>query len=76
MVIYLRLNNNTDAHRALELLENYCANLNAPQDRQLRMAIEKLIHIFKSNLFKALLGTNHLFILLNSFINHPLRSNK
>jgi len=53
-----------DAHRALEMLENYSASLNAPQDRQLRMAIEKLIHIFKSNLFKALLDIQEFYELI------------
>ncbi len=45
-----------DAHRALELLETYCLNLNSPTDKHLRIAIERLINIFKSNLFQALLG--------------------
>lgn len=46
----------TDAHRALELLEEYHAKLTSPQDKQLRTAIERVIHIFKSRLFQALLG--------------------
>ena len=45
-----------DAHRALELLEEYCARLSSPADKQLRIAIEKVIYIFKSSLFQALLG--------------------
>ena len=46
----------TDAHRALELLEDYHSRLTKPQDRPLRNAIEKVIRIFKSRLFQALLG--------------------
>ncbi|XP_039307553.1 uncharacterized protein LOC113003147 [Solenopsis invicta] len=47
---------NTEAHRALELLEDYHAKLTRPQDKQLRLAIERVIRIFKSRLFQALLG--------------------
>lgn len=46
----------TEAHRALELLEDYHSRLSAPQDRALRIAIERVIRIFKSRLFQALLG--------------------
>ena len=46
----------TEAHRALELLEEYHAKLTSPQDKQLRVAIERVIRIFKSRLFQALLG--------------------
>ena len=46
----------TEAHRALELLEEYHAKLTSPQDKQLRAAIERVIRIFKSRLFQALLG--------------------
>ncbi|XP_047482998.1 disks large 1 tumor suppressor protein-like [Penaeus chinensis] len=45
-----------EAHRALELLEDYHSKLNRPQDKQLRAAIERVIRIFKSRLFQALLG--------------------
>lgn len=44
-----------DAHRALELLELYHVRLTKPQDRLLRSAIERVIHIFKGRLFQALL---------------------
>ena len=47
-----------DAHRALELLEDYHAKLTGTDDRQLRSAIEKVIRIFRSRLFQALLGKN------------------
>ncbi|XP_043497541.1 uncharacterized protein LOC122521133 isoform X2 [Polistes fuscatus] len=45
-----------EAHRALELLEDYHAKLTRPQDKALRLAIERVIRIFKSRLFQALLG--------------------
>lgn len=45
-----------EAHRALELLEDYHSRLGAQQDRALRIAIERVIRIFKSRLFQALLG--------------------
>lgn len=45
-----------EAHRALELLEEYHKRLVNPQDRALRLAIEKVIRIFKSRLFNALMG--------------------
>ncbi|ESO09358.1 hypothetical protein HELRODRAFT_73781, partial [Helobdella robusta] len=44
-----------DAHRALELLEQYHSKLTKPQDRQLRNAIERVIRVFKGRLFQALL---------------------
>ncbi|EDS32785.1 membrane-associated guanylate kinase [Culex quinquefasciatus] len=44
-----------EAHRALELLEDYHSRLSSPQDRALRSAIERVIRIFKSRLFQALL---------------------
>ncbi|GBL82922.1 Disks large 1 tumor suppressor protein [Araneus ventricosus] len=47
-----------EAHRALELLEEYHCKLNKPQDKQLRNAIERVIRIFKSRLFQALLVVN------------------
>lgn len=46
----------SEAHRALELLEDYHSKLIKPQDKQLRLAIERVIRIFKSRLFQALLG--------------------
>ncbi|GFU51646.1 disks large 1 tumor suppressor protein [Trichonephila clavipes] len=50
-----------EAHRALELLEEYHCKLNKPQDKQLRNAIERVIRIFKSRLFQALLGLRNWF---------------
>lgn len=46
----------SDAGKALELLERYYEKLNKPQDRALRTAIERVIRIFQSHLFLALLG--------------------
>ncbi|KAL1464400.1 hypothetical protein WDU94_004050 [Cyamophila willieti] len=46
----------SEAHRALELLEDYHSKLTGPSDKQLRLAIERVIRIFKSRLFQALLG--------------------
>ena len=46
----------SDAHRALELLEDYHTRLTKSQDKPLKTAIERVIRIFKSRLFQALLG--------------------
>ncbi|XP_068141311.1 disks large 1 tumor suppressor protein isoform X5 [Drosophila tropicalis] len=50
-----------EAHRALELLEDYHARLSEPQDRALRVAIERVIRIFKSRLFQALLDIQEFY---------------
>ncbi|XP_037723848.1 disks large 1 tumor suppressor protein isoform X18 [Drosophila subpulchrella] len=50
-----------EAHRALELLEDYHARLSEPQDRALRIAIERVIRIFKSRLFQALLDIQEFY---------------
>ncbi|XP_063430161.1 disks large 1 tumor suppressor protein-like isoform X5 [Mytilus trossulus] len=50
-----------DAHRALELLEDYHSRLSLPQDTQLKVAIEKVIRIFKSRLFQALLDIQEFY---------------
>ncbi|XP_046396619.1 disks large 1 tumor suppressor protein isoform X3 [Ischnura elegans] len=50
-----------EAHRALELLEDYHAKLTRPQDKQLRLAIERVIRIFKSRLFQALLDIQEFY---------------
>lgn len=59
-----------EAHRALELLEDYHAKLTRPQDKQLRLAIERVIRIFKSRLFQALLGESfsYLFYATSHFL--------
>ncbi|XP_059172698.1 disks large homolog 4-like isoform X2 [Physella acuta] len=50
-----------DAHRALELLEDYHTRLTKPQDRPLKTAIERVIRIFKSRLFQALLDIQEFY---------------
>ncbi|XDV26780.1 hypothetical protein PO909_030414 [Leuciscus waleckii] len=46
-----------DAQRALLLLEEYRSKLSNTEDRQLRNSIQRVIDIFQSNLFQALIGT-------------------
>ncbi|XP_068687248.1 disks large homolog 1-like isoform X1 [Montipora foliosa] len=50
-----------DANKALELLESYYEKLNKPQDRALRTAIERVIRIFQSHLFLALLDIQEFY---------------
>ncbi|XP_058445521.1 disks large 1 tumor suppressor protein isoform X2 [Malaya genurostris] len=50
-----------EAHRALELLEDYHSRLSSPQDKALRSAIERVIRIFKSRLFQALLDIQEFY---------------
>ncbi|KAK3586639.1 hypothetical protein CHS0354_024244 [Potamilus streckersoni] len=50
-----------DAHRALELLEDYHSRLTKPQDKPLKNAIERVIRIFKSRLFQALLDIQEFY---------------
>ncbi|EAW53613.1 discs, large homolog 1 (Drosophila), isoform CRA_c, partial [Homo sapiens] len=45
-----------DTQRALHLLEEYRSKLSQTEDRQLRSSIERVINIFQSNLFQALIG--------------------
>ncbi|XP_051986733.1 disks large homolog 1-like isoform X3 [Xyrauchen texanus] len=44
-----------DAHRALRLLEEYRAKLSQTEDRHLRLSTDKVINIFESTLFQALI---------------------
>ncbi|KAK4819416.1 hypothetical protein QYF61_003687 [Mycteria americana] len=48
----------TDTQRALRLLEEYRSKLSQAEDRQLRNSIERVISIFQSNLFQALIVLN------------------
>ena len=41
-----------EAHRALELLEDYYARLDDVEEKELKAAIERVIKIFKSRLFQ------------------------
>ncbi|CDQ75902.1 unnamed protein product [Oncorhynchus mykiss] len=45
-----------DTARALGLLEDYCAKLRKPEEQQLKSAIQRVMGVFKSSLFQALLG--------------------
>ena len=45
----------TEAARAVELLEEYHARLTRPADRQLRDSVQRVITVFRSQLFQALL---------------------
>ncbi|XP_040111516.1 disks large homolog 2 isoform X17 [Oryx dammah] len=57
-----------DTDRALSLLEEYCKKLRKPEEQQLKNAVKKVIGIFKSSLFQALLDIQEFYevTLLNS----------
>ncbi|KAM6417365.1 disks large homolog 2 isoform 8-T8 [Pluvialis apricaria] len=57
-----------DTDRALVLLEEYCKKLRKPEEQQLKKAIRKVVGIFKSSLFQALLDIQEFYevTLLNS----------
>ena len=55
-----------EAHRALELLEDYYSRLDDVEERELKVAIERVIKIFKSRLFQVTMLHN----LSTSFMNH------
>ncbi|XP_029471749.1 disks large homolog 1 isoform X6 [Rhinatrema bivittatum] len=50
-----------DTQRALGLLEEYRCKLNQTEDRQLRNSIERVINIFQSNLFQALIDIQEFY---------------
>ncbi|XP_041126897.1 disks large homolog 1-like isoform X12 [Polyodon spathula] len=50
-----------DALRALGLLEEYRSKLSQTEDRQLRHSIERVINIFQSNLFQALIDIQEFY---------------
>ncbi|XP_064186229.1 disks large homolog 1 isoform X5 [Anguilla rostrata] len=50
-----------DAQRALRLLEEYRTKLSQTEDRQLRHSIERVINIFQSSLFQALLDIQEFY---------------
>lgn len=50
-----------DAQRALLLLEEYRTKLNQTEDRQLRHSIQRVIDIFQSNLFQALIDIQEFY---------------
>ncbi|XP_034149106.1 disks large homolog 2 isoform X4 [Esox lucius] len=47
--------------RALGLLEDYCANLRKPEEQQLKTAIQRVMGVFKSSLFHALLDIQEFY---------------
>ncbi|XP_065413519.1 disks large homolog 1 isoform X14 [Chrysemys picta bellii] len=50
-----------DTQRALRLLEEYRSKLSQSEDRQLRNSIERVITIFQSNLFQALIDIQEFY---------------
>ncbi|TWW74260.1 Disks large -like protein 1 [Takifugu flavidus] len=48
----------SDTTRALGLLDDYCTKLRRPEEQQLKTAIHRVMGIFQSNLFEALLAIN------------------
>ncbi|KAM9126733.1 disks large homolog 1 isoform 7-T7 [Pangshura tecta] len=50
-----------DTQRALRLLEEYRSRLSQSEDRQLRNSIERVISIFQSNLFQALIDIQEFY---------------
>ncbi|XP_031243209.1 disks large homolog 2 isoform X3 [Mastomys coucha] len=57
-----------DTDRALSLLEEYCKKLRKPEEQLLKNAVRKVMSIFKSSLFQALLDIQEFYevTLLNS----------
>ncbi|NXG59511.1 DLG1 protein, partial [Hemiprocne comata] len=60
-----------DTDRALVLLEEYCKRLKKPEEQQLKKAIRKVMGIFKSSLFQALLGSFTKKATRHGAISHP-----
>ncbi|XP_032878412.1 disks large homolog 2 isoform X2 [Amblyraja radiata] len=50
-----------DTERALLLLQDYCSKLKKPEERQLKIAVERVINIFRSGLFQALLDIQEFY---------------
>ncbi|KAF5904819.1 disks large 2 isoform X7 [Clarias magur] len=57
-----------DTARALGLLEDYCSKLRKPEEQQLKAAILRVMGIFRSSLFQALIDIQEFYevTLLNS----------
>ncbi|KAF4081975.1 hypothetical protein AMELA_G00146460 [Ameiurus melas] len=47
-----------DTARALGLLEDYCSKLKKPEEQQLKAAVLRVMGIFRSSLFQALIVKN------------------
>ncbi|MCI4375561.1 hypothetical protein PGIGA_G00110970 [Pangasianodon gigas] len=59
-----------DTQRALKLLEEYRSKLNQSEDAQLRHSIDRVISVFQSSLFHALIVVLEIFVVvLQSFEN-------
>ena len=59
-----------EAHRALELLEDYYSRLDDTEEKELKAAIERVIKIFKSRLFQVKCNLQFsvgLFVCLDAF---------
>ncbi|XP_041863443.1 disks large homolog 2 isoform X4 [Melanotaenia boesemani] len=50
-----------DTARALGLLEDYCTKLRRPEEQLLKTAIQRVLGVFKSNLFEALLDIQEFY---------------
>ncbi|KAL0994569.1 hypothetical protein UPYG_G00124130 [Umbra pygmaea] len=50
-----------DTARALRLLEDYCANLKKPEEQHLKTGIQRVMGVFKSSLFQALLDIQEFY---------------
>ncbi|CAO2613822.1 Disks large 1 tumor suppressor protein, partial [Lemmus lemmus] len=57
-----------DTDRALSLLEDYCKKLRKPEEQLLKNAVQRVMSVFKSSLFQALLDIQEFYevTLLNS----------
>ncbi|CAF1315487.1 unnamed protein product [Adineta ricciae] len=66
-----------DAYRALELLEEYYNRLDSPEDKPLRNAIDRVIKIFKTRLFQALIDIQEFYesILLDEQSDRSVKVN-
>ncbi|XP_049324800.1 disks large homolog 2 isoform X11 [Astyanax mexicanus] len=50
-----------DTTRALGLLEDYCSKLKKPEEQQLKSAIQRVVGIFRSSLFQALIDIQEFY---------------
>ncbi|XP_017548160.1 disks large homolog 2 isoform X22 [Pygocentrus nattereri] len=50
-----------DTARALGLLEDYCSKLKKPEEQQLKAAIQRVVGIFRSSLFQALIDIQEFY---------------
>ncbi|KAI3381843.1 hypothetical protein SNEBB_003584 [Seison nebaliae] len=62
----------TEAHKALELIEDYAVKLANHEEHQLRTNLEKLVRLFKSKLFQALVEMYNFYDVILLDENVPL----